>query len=163
MTQPPKAVRLATPADDDAIYRLLLGLERDNGIGYPHDPETVRQRIARGTAHKSGMIGVIDAPDGSGELAGSVSLEWGEFWYNRHIPYMVEQWLFVHPDWRRGTGYGDQLMQWVRWIRERLEESAGREVPFFTSVTSRHRLKAKMRWWGRRGEQVGAIYLLRGS
>lgn len=159
MRPAPKVGRLATPADEDATYRLLLGLERDNGIGYPHDEAKVRQAIRQGTERRGGYVVVIDDPDRPGEVVGSVGITWGEFWYGG--TYLAEQWLFVDPEHRRGTGYADALMDWAKWFRDALQEAAGRDIPCFTSVTSRKRFAAKQRWWRRRGEQVGAIFLLR--
>ena len=153
-------VRLATPADEDAVYRLLCHLEADNGLGWPHDEDRVRESIRIGTEKRGGIVAVIDAPDRPGELAGSIGLHWAQPWYsNRH--FFHEVWLFVDPEYRRGTGYADALMRYAQWLKDSFNAKAGEEVPFFTSVSSRKRLAAKMRWWGRRGEMIGAIYLLR--
>lgn len=153
-------VRVATPADEDALYRLLLGLERDNTLGYEHNEDRVRQHIKLGTEKTGGVHGVIDAPDRPGELAGSVGIVWNQLWYSDEW-FWHELWLFVDPEYRRGTGYGDALMEWAKHWHDSFCDKMGREVPFFTSVSSRKRLKTKMRWWQKRGEQVGAIYLLR--
>lgn len=160
MRAPPKVGRIATSEDENAIYRLLLGLEADNGLGYEHHEDRVREAIRSGTEKRGGYVVVIEDPDVPGEMAASLCVQWGGFWYSRDS-YLHELWLFVAPDHRRGTGYADALMEWARWFRDALEEAAGRQIPFFTSVTSRNRFKAKQRWWARRGEQVGAIYLLR--
>ena len=156
----PAVVRIATPADEDAVYRLLLGLERDNGIGFRHDEDRVRGSIREGTERRGGIVAVIDAPDQPGEIAGSIGVHWGQFWYS-HQHYLAETWLFVAPQYRRGTGYADALMQYASWIKATFNKEGAPELPFFTAVTTRKRLAAKRRWWCRRGEEVGAIFLLR--
>lgn len=160
MTPRPAVGRIADPADEDAIYRCLLGLEFDNGLGFPHDEETVREAIRQGTDRKGGFVVVIDDPEDPGEVAATLGVHWGRFWYSRDH-YLSETWLFVRPERRRGTGYAEALMAWAAWFRAQLEEAAGREVPFFTAVNSRKRLATKMRWWRRRGELIGGIYLLK--
>lgn len=153
-------VRLAGPGDENALYDLLLGLERDNSIGYPHDEDRVRHHIRLGTERTGGIHGVIDWPEQPGRLAGSVGIIWNQFWYSREF-YWHELWLFVRPECRKGTGYADDLMAWAQEIHRKFAVSVGKETPFFTSVTSRKRLDAKIRWWRRRGPMIGAIFLLR--
>lgn len=153
-------VRLAGPADEDAIYRLLVKLDADNSIGFPYHEDAVRKSIRIGTERSAGMIGVIEAPDSPGEMAASVGLHWAQPWYSNDW-FMHEVWLFVDPQYRKGTGYGDALMRWVQECKERGDAVMKRSTPFFTSVSSRKNLRTKMRWWGRRGELIGAIYLLR--
>jgi hypothetical protein len=153
----PEVGRLAGPDDEDAVYRRLLGLADDNTLGFPHDEGVVRRHLQEAIGRR--MLFVIDNPEVPGELAAGVCLGWGDFWYGGH--YLAEQWLFVRPEFRKGTGFGDVLMNWTKWIGEALAEAAGQPMPVFSSVTSRKRLKAKGRWWARRGELVGLIYLLK--
>lgn len=160
MRAPPTVGRLAGPTDEDAVYAILRGLERDNGLGYAHDEGKVREAIRQGTEKKGAYVVVVDHPTEKGRVVASLGINWGEFWYSRDS-YLSEVWLFVDPEHRKGTGYADALMEWSRWFGDALEEAAGRPLPFFTSVTSRKRFAAKQRWWRRRGKQVGAIFLLR--
>lgn len=153
-------VRLAGPADEDAIYRLLQGLDADNSIGFPYEEDAVRESIRVGTEGRGGFVAVIDAPDRPGEIVGSVCLHWAQPWYSRQW-FMHEVWLFVDPAYRKGTGYADALMAWVQWLKESFNAKVDKPVPFFTSVSSRKRLAAKERWWQRRGERIGVIFLLK--
>lgn len=157
MTSP---VRLATAPDEDAIYRLLQKLDADNGLGLPYDEGRVRQSIRMGMEGREGYIGVIEHPEKKGEFVASVGLHLAQPWYSA-VWTVHEVWLFVEPAYRKGTGYADALMEFSRLLKKAIERRAEAPVPFFTSVSSRKRLKAKMRWWARRGEMVGAIYLLR--
>lgn len=154
------AVRLAAPADEDAIYRLLQLLSEDNSIGFPYHEDRVRQSIQMGLSGREGYIGVIDDPNRPGEVVGSVGLHLAQPWYSNDW-FIHEVWLFVDPQYRKGTGYADALMEFSRTLKKAIERRVEAPVPFFTSVSSRKRLKAKMRWWARRGEMIGAIYLLR--
>jgi hypothetical protein len=158
MIERPANVRIAGEADEDALYDLLLGLERDNSLGFAHDEDEVRAHIRLGTQKNGGMHGVIDAPNGV--IAASVGLVMNKFWYSKQF-YWHELWLFVRLEYRKGTGYSDDLMAWVQYIKALFALESGHEVPFFTSVTSRKRFEAKRRWWARRGEQIGAIFLIR--
>lgn len=157
MTSP---VRLAGPADEDAVFRLLQRLDDDNGLGFPYHEDKVRQSIRVGTEQKGGFVAVIDAPDRPGELAASIGLHWAQPWYSNDF-FMHEVWLFVDPDYRGGTGYADDLMRWAQWLKDSFNAKLGKEVPFFTSVSSRKRLDAKERWWRRRGQKIGVIFLLK--
>lgn len=160
MIERPLSVRHAEPKDEDGIYRLLLKLHADNSIGFPYDEDRVRESIRLGTERKGGIVAVIEDPDKPGEFAASIGIAPSQFWYsNQH--YLHEVWLFVSPEYRKGTTYANDLMQYAKWVKERFSVGAPEPVPFFTSVSSRRRLKEKMRWWGRRGELIGAIYLLR--
>lgn len=154
------AVRLATAADEDAIFRLLVKLDADNGLGFPYHEDRVRQSIRIGASGSGGYIGVIPDPKREGEIIGSVGLHLAQPWYSNDW-FVHEVWLFVDPEHRKGTGYADALMEFSRLLKKAVERRGERPVPFFTSVSSRKRLAAKMRWWGRRGEMIGAIYLLR--
>lgn len=153
-------VRLAAPEDEDAVLRLLVKLDSDNSIGFPYHEERVRESIRMGTEAQGGYIGVIDAPDRPGEIAGSVGLHWSQPWYSYDF-FFHEVWLFVDPAYRKGTGYGDALMKFSQDLKARMNAISDKPVPFFTSVSSRKNLAKKMRWWGRRGEFIGAIYLLK--
>lgn len=153
-------VRLAGPADEDAVFRLLQLLDKDNGLGFPYHEDAVRDAIRVGTEQKGGFVAVIDAPDKPGEMAASVCLHWAQPWYSRDW-FLHEVWLFVDPAYRKGTGYADALMDWVSWLKENFNARVDKPVPFFTSVSSRRRLEAKERWWRRRGEKIGVIFLLR--
>lgn len=156
----PENVRLAIPSDEDAVYRLLLKLHEDNSIGYAYEEEAVRTYIKNGTERRGGFVAVIDAPDRPGEISASVGLHFGQFWYSsKH--YMAETWLFVDPDYRRGTGYADDLMNWVRWLKDAFNASSPDHLEFFTSVSSRKRLAQKAKWWARRGELIGHIFLIK--
>lgn len=160
---PPARVRVATEADEDALYELLKGLEEDNGLGWPHDEERVRHHIELGTRRRGGIHGVIDDPANKTDaikLVGSVGVIFNQPWYAKDW-FWHELWLFVLPQHRRGTGYADDLRQWMRWYQHAFEKANGARVPFFTSVTSRKRLDAKIRWWRRWGTQVGAIFELK--
>jgi hypothetical protein len=152
-------IRLAGPEDEDKLFDLLLGLEIDNGfLDVPRSDARVRLHIELGTRQKGGIHGVIDGPDG--RLAGSIGIIPNQFWYSEAWFYQ-ELWLFVRPEYRKGTGYADELRGWASKVKRDFEAGAGQEVPFFTSVSSRKRLDLKIRWWRRWGEQTGAIFLLR--
>lgn len=160
MRERPTVGRIAKPADEDAVYELLLGLEKDNGLGYPHHENKVREAIRQGTEGKGGYVIVIANPADPSKFVASLGIHWGQFWYSTDS-YLAEVWLYVDPEYRKRTPFADILMDWAKWFSEALNEAAGREIPFILSVSSRNRLEAKRRWWRRRGEEIGAFFLLR--
>lgn len=157
----PKNVRLAKPGDEDRLYELLRDLHTDNAVydvGY-HEP-TVRETIRTGTEKRGSIIGVIEGKRGiTGEpadLAASVCLTLSTFWYSDRT-YLAELWLFVHPDYR-GNHFERDLFNFSRWCKVEMSKPLDYEMPTLTSVSSLHRLPAKMRLWSRYAKHVGAIY-----
>jgi len=157
-------VRLATQADEEPLYGLLLELERDNNsFGIVLSEERIREHIQLGTKREGGLIGVIDAPDPTDPipLAGSIGvLTFDRFWCASNFHWSI-LWLFVRSDYRKGHRHADELVEWARDKRARFETSVREPVAFIDSPFSRVRLETKLRWWRRWGEQIGGIFLIR--
>ncbi len=160
VTERPALVRMAGPADEDALYDLLLALEADNGFGIAHEEARVRAAIEKGTRRQGAMIGVIDGKKGEygegGELAASVCLTLAQFWY-ADAWFLSEQWLFVRPEYRFNH-FERELFQFAKWCREEFSRQNGSNTLLVTSVSSPKRLPAKIRLWSRHAHQVGAIF-----
>lgn len=152
-------VRLAAPADELALYEMLVALYHDNPMGLQYDPPTVLGRIREGTEQKGAVIGVIDGDQG--DIAASVGLFPHTIWYSNVWNY-AELWLFVRPEYRNSS-YSDELFDFCEYIRARMEAQLGRPFHIQTSVSSEVRLPAKERLWGRRARKIGALYVMDGT
>lgn len=152
-------VRLAGPADESALFDLLMSLRDDNNsFGFDIDGDRVSEAIMAGTRGKGGFHGVIDAPDAPGKIAGSIGIIWDRQWFSREWG-LAQIWLYVRPEYRKGTRYADALVEWAKTIRDQLEQRAGQRVRMANVVISQERLEAKLRFWRRNsGEMIGAIF-----
>ncbi len=153
----PEAVRIATQRDEAALYDLLMALNADNGFGIPISPEKIRAQMEKGTRQQGGIVGVIDGPDG--QLVASIGLFMQQFWYAERY-YLGEMWLFVRPEFRRGTRHADDLFRFAEWCRREMESGSDQPWIVMTSVSSPRRLDAKLRFWARHAEQVGGIFVM---
>jgi GNAT superfamily N-acetyltransferase len=150
-------VRIADPADEDALLALLYALEADNNtFGDELDEDRIRLHIRLGTERKGGMHGIID---GDGELAGSIGINFDRPWYGKN--YMLAQlWLFVRPEYR-GRGYEEELIAWAKKMRDIIAE--GKPLPIIHTVISEKRLESKLRLWQRQSgsKMIGGIFLIK--
>ena len=151
----PARVRLALPADESALYALLVALHHANPMGSGYNPAMVLEQIRMGTEQRGGIIGVIDGPDGT--LVASVGLFPYHPWYVDQWA-LNELWLFVRPEARHGAALYRDLFRFMQWVRQ---ENPSMEI--LTNVVSRDRLPLKERIWARFAERIGAIYLVKGA
>ena len=151
-------MRLAAPADEGALYSLLMSLEvENNSFGFDYDEDRIREHIRMGTTRQGGAHGVID---GEGCLAGSIGLIWDRWWFAKNYG-LAQLWLFVRPEYRK-FGYADDLARWAKRFREQVEDGAGHKVGLVNCVISERRLDAKLRWWRRHsGKMIGGIFEIR--
>lgn len=154
-------VRIATQTDEGAIYDLLAGpegLHADNGVGVGFSPVKVWGRIRTATEGRGGIIGLID---GDHEIAASVGLFFDSPWYSDTV-YLAELWLYVRPVYR-SRGYAAELFGFAKECRQKLAEGSGEPLWLMTSVVSRKRLGAKMKYWARHADLIGGIYVVDGG
>lgn len=152
-------VRIAGPKDEDALFDLLMDLRRDNNsFGFQVDDDRVREHIRLGTQSIGGAHGVIDAPDQFGVLAGSIGMIFDRWWFSNEWG-LAQIWLFVRPEYRKGTGYADALVEWAKEIRSALARRTGHRIRLANSVISEERLEIKLRFWRRHsGQLIGGIF-----
>lgn len=155
-------VRIAGPADEAALFDLLMCLkDHNNSFGFQIDEGRVGQHIQAGTRGAGGLHGVVDAPDKPGVLAGSVGCVWDRWWFSSDWG-LAQIWLFVRPEYRKGTHYADELVNWAKERRAEMEAAAGQPVLMANAVISEERLEAKLRFWGRHsGKMIGAIFSIK--
>lgn len=152
----PGVVRLAGPADEQAIYDLLiLDLEENASAVAPIDPDTIKERIWLATRHGKGMIGVIDGPDGF--PVATIGL-FNERWWWSMAWHFCKIWDFVHPDYRQ-NGYGKELIKFGEWCSDIMTQKTGYRVYTLAGVLGFHRMRDKVRLYKRLTNQVGAFFL----
>jgi hypothetical protein len=151
--------RIANPEDEGALFELLMALrDVNNSFGFQVDDA---QHIQMGTRGAGGLHGVIDAPDQPGVLAGSIGMVWDRWWFSNDWG-LAQIWLFVRPEYRKGTRYADDLVNWAKERRAEMEAVSGQPVLMANAVISEERLDAKLRFWGRHsGQMIGAIFSIK--
>ena len=153
-TQRPGNVRLATTADEDALFEFLMLAAEENALSPPND-EVVLTVIRKATQREGNVVGIIDAPDGT--IAGSVGICMNTWWYTLKW-HCQDMWCFVHPDYRRGQQtYARDLIQFAKWWADQLG------MDLIMGVMSLHRAEGKVRLYRRILPFVGAVFLHRGG
>ncbi len=152
-------IRLAEPSDEAALFDLLQALRQaNNSFEFQIDDARIAEHIQMGTRGKGGLHGVIDAPDRPGVLAGSIGIIFDQWWFSSEWG-LGQIWLFVRPEYRKGTHYADALVGWAKEKRAALEADAGQRIRMANAVISEERLEAKLRFWRRHsGKMIGAIF-----
>lgn len=156
MTDQPKNVRLAIPSDEDRIYKLLSeGLFQENGT-FSLSEERSREFIRQAVNHQGGIIGVIEE---EGQLAGSIGLNLGRFWYSDDW-HVEEYWNFVAEPYRKSIGtqykrsdYAKDLINFAKWVSERME------LVLNIGIISTHRTEAKCRLYSRTLTPCGQFFM----
>lgn len=163
LPEKPASVRLAGPADEGEVYALLLDLNKDNGMGLPHNPQIVLNQIRLGTQGRGGLIGVIER---HGKIIASVGLFLQPAAWFTDLYGLSELWLFVKPGQREFQHHYRDLFAFMAWARAWMEADMrknGEEhpLPLLTSVVSPSRLESKRRLWCRFAEPVGHLFAMR--
>lgn len=144
----PDNVRLAIPADDQAIFDLLRNkLYYENGAFSVDDEKTMRT-IQTATRGEGGIIGIIDG--NNGDLAGTIGMQLGQFWYSSDW-HVEEFWNFVSPDYRK-SDYAKNLIDFAKWCAEKME------LVLNIGILSTDRTEAKQRLYARRLQPAGMFF-----
>ena len=132
--------------DESAMFTLSDAKVRkviDHGINPPRD--------ANGDINHLVMIGIIDAPDGSGRIAASLAVEYTQPWYSEDW-VLYELWNNVNKDYRKST-YAQDLIKFGKWV----SDSTGR--PLGMQIYTTERLTPKIELYRRKMPQVGALFV----
>lgn len=161
LLEKPASVRVATPADAERLFwHLMVHLQADNAM-FEAAPKKVFDVVQRCCSGELGIAGIIETPDG--EIIGSTGIcAIPATWYS-DAWMLAEVWLFVRPDYRRGSRHADDLFAFGAWHRQDMEARIGGRLVLQTNVTSQKRLDAKIRLWRRKGRQIGATFWVEGD
>ena len=146
-TTRPANVRLATPADEQAILAMTREGHAENGI-FSYDSDKILAMIQKATQQKGGLIGVIDGDDA---LAASVCLILDSYWYTKEW-CLTEVWAFVSKPYR-SRRYYDDLVDFSKWCADDMG------LPLGMGIMSTHRTEAKVRLYKRKLTQIGANFM----
>lgn len=150
-------VRLATEADEDQLFALLLMLHSENGWFHLND-EKVRNGIRHATERKGGIIFCIDE---GGRVVASLGMLIVTDWYSDD-EYLLERWNYVHPRYRK-SNYARKLIEQAKWTSDWFTESALRDgrppMPVQIGINSLHRTEGKVRLYARHMPCVGAFFM----
>lgn len=97
---------VATPDDLEEVFKLLLVMHAENGIGRVDEPK------ARGAISQIINSGGCLISRQNGKIVGSVGITMTSWWYSREN-FLVDEWFFVHPD-HRSEGHATQLIGWMK-------------------------------------------------
>lgn len=150
-------VRIATQADEPAIYELLIRMHGENGM-FSMSEKKVRDTMYCGTRPNSdpnssrGVVGVVDGPKG---LEATIGLVVSTVWYSDDW-HINELWNFVHPDYRT-AGHAPKLIKFSQWCATQMD------LPLLIGVVSNKRTEAKVRLYKRLLPYTGAFFMWGGK
>lgn len=149
MTELPK-VRVAVPADYPQIIAMGEKLHEENGhmeIDYPTAEAAIMQAINQ----QQSIIGVIGPVGG---IQGIVFLRIASFWNSRKL-FAEELFLYVVPEFRKGTHNAKALLLWARESAKKLK------LPLMIGVMSNERTRAKLRLYQKQlGAPIGGYFFV---
>lgn len=156
----PENVRLADKDDIASIFwHLMADLQADNSLDIPVDEKPVFETVRAACTMDESIAGIIDGPHG---IMGSICIRAVRLWFSK-TTILSQVWLFVPPYARKTPKIADSLFEFAEWHRQDMSARVGYDMVLENTVLSFHRLPAKMRFWGRYGEQIGAVYFARGA
>jgi hypothetical protein len=150
-------VRVATPADEDQIFALLLLLHSENGIFGLND-DKVRMGIRWATERKGGIIFLIDEGQ---RVVASLGMIIVSDWYSDD-EYLLERWNYVHPKYRKSI-YARKLIEQAKWTSDWFTREARKKgrppMPLQVGINSLDRTEGKVRLYARHMPCIGAFFM----
>jgi GNAT superfamily N-acetyltransferase len=153
----PSVVRLATPADSQELWRLVLQLHNENGM-FPLSAGKVQWLMSRalypemippGDVGPRGIVGVIGPV---GALEAIVVLLIGQHWYSEE--HHLEE-IAVHTDpEHRKSNHAKAIIQWMK------DQADNTGMSLLTGVMSNHRTEAKCRLYRRMLPKIGEFFMI---
>lgn len=144
----PSVVRLATHADEPAIFEMCKMLHTENGM-FPMDDDLVRETMTRGIRRDNSILGVI-GPEG-GALEGMIFMLISNFWYSRK-PHLEELFSYVPPQYRK-SNHAKELIEFAK-------RCSNDDIRLVIGIVSNHRTETKVRLYQRRlGKPAGAFFV----
>lgn len=144
-----QGVRMATPEDEQAIFKLLCLAQKENGI-FSISERKVREFIRIATERKGGIIGVIE---GKHYIEGCILLTLESWWYTDEWS-LGERCNFVHPNHRK-SDHAKKLIEFAKWVADEMKLSLE------MGVISNQRTEAKVRLYRRQLPYAGAFFIYR--
>lgn len=154
-TARPANIRMARPADEEAVLALLMMDLTENAAHIaPIDEEKVLEHIKTGTRLRGGLVGLIDHDGKPVAVVVLVPYQW--WWSNGW--YFQELVNFVHPDYRR-HGYANDLLDFCKWATDDTTKKMGYVWWLLCGVLGAWRVQAKIAMYRRKFQQAGAAFV----
>jgi hypothetical protein len=155
----PKSVRIALPADEEAVFQLVMTDLRENAeIVAPINDAKVRRNIRcaiTGEGGVRGIIGIIDGPNKEPVAVGIlVPYQW---WWSEQY-YWHEIINYVHKDHRKSNHIND-LIQFERWAGDTFTKNFGYRTFVLFGVLGWKRVRSKIMLYRRKLTMSGAAFL----
>lgn len=154
-TPKPPEVRIGKPADEKAIFDLVMQDLEENAQVAPIKPDHVIELIKRGTQRTGGIVAVIDGPDQKPVATQIMMIE--KWWWSNAI-HLVKIVDFVHPEHRQSK-HAQHLIQFAKWAGDKFTTDMGYQVYMLSGVLATKRMDEKVRLYGRHVSQIGAYFL----
>lgn len=156
-TEAPKTVRAAVPADEQAILDLLLLDVAENAAHVaPPDNDRIMEHVCSGTRRRGGIVGVINGSDRKiVAVTIMVPMQW---WWSKQY-FVQEMVMYVHPDHRKGTNHGQDLMQFQRWAVDTWSSKFGYRIYLLCGVLGIYKVREKIALYRRKLRQAGAVFI----
>ena len=153
MTVKPVNVRLATAADEDRLFCILMDAHSDNGA-YQINRRKVWDTLRRATRRdKNGMWqgGIFGIIENDGEIEAVIGMFAETFWYSDE--YFLNEYLnYVRPAYRKSSNAKD-LLAFGKWCAENIN------LKLHIGVLTDKRLAAKERLYSRVLPKKGCLFV----
>lgn len=154
-TARPQSVRMAVPADEEALLALLLTDLKANAAHIALvSEERVMHHIQAGTRRRGGVVGVIGPVGAPIACVIIVPIQW--WWSNSW--HLLEVASYVHEDHRRSR-HVDDLLDFAKWVSDDMSKGFGYLTPLICGVMGAWRVRSKIALYGRKFWQVGAAFI----
>lgn len=149
-------VRLATPADEDALMELANRAWHENGV-MDINQDKMRGMIRPALYLWQGLVGIIGAPGEKIEAA--ILLRISQMWYSDSW-ILEEKAIFVDPEFRKASRSNQDQSHARKLVDFSKEVADSLGIPLLIGVLSNHRTEAKIRLYERHfGAPAGAFFL----
>jgi hypothetical protein len=161
-TEKPASVRIATMADENALFHLMMMDAKENALPIATvSADRVLEHIQFGTRRHErpnspmAILAMIDGPEG--EPVGCMLLMFFQWWWSKAY-FLQEIWNYVHPD-HRASRHAENLMKFARWCSDDMSAGFGYRVWLLQGVTSLQNVEKKVAFYGQHGNYVGSFFL----
>lgn len=138
-------LRIATPADLEAICNLLRSMHDEIGVG------RVDEKTALGAISEIINQGYCVVVEKDGAIVGSIGLTLTQWWYSKDKLF-TDQWFFVHPDHRK-FGLATRLLNFVKAVGDR------RGLPVVISVGTTIETLPKLKFFKKHLKPFGGSFI----
>ncbi len=138
-------LRLATPADAEAVMALLRVMHAEIGMASLNE-DKVRQKVAHVILRGFVCLALSD-----GRPVGTCGIEVSQMWYSDEH-HLAETWFFVHPDHRQSR-HAVRLMRFANELARQIG------LPVFMGVVTTKDTERKCAFFNRHMTSIGQLFV----